>query len=303
MNRQQIEMFISVAKHLNFTKAAPEFFTSQPTVSRQISLLEEEWGFPLFVRNKKEVRLTSGGAIMLSKCKEVISLIDSGLQENRELEQGRSGNIRIGCLESMDTSIFVSPTAVYFNKQNPNIHIGIEKRSFAELREKLDSGYFDIIFTFDFEAKYMQNIIYDKFCNVRCGFLMSKNHKLANRADLKLEDFSNETFILPDALDSPGRTEELKNILDRLGISCNNIIYVPNQDSIMLNIRAGKGLALMDSSITSIFEEEHFSFYQLPEGAAPLSVVYAWKQDNLNPVVALYINTLFLKEYIDVFYN
>ena len=58
MTTQQIEMFLSLANHLNFTKTAKEFFTTQPTVSRQISLLEEEMGFPLFVRNRKEVRLT-----------------------------------------------------------------------------------------------------------------------------------------------------------------------------------------------------------------------------------------------------
>ena len=76
MNSQQIEYFLSAAKHLNFTKAADEFYTSQPTVSRQIALLEEELGFELFKRDKGNLRLTIGGAIMaqeLSRASQVIT--------------------------------------------------------------------------------------------------------------------------------------------------------------------------------------------------------------------------------------
>jgi DNA-binding transcriptional LysR family regulator len=96
MNRQQMEIFLSLAKNLNFTKTANEFYTSQPTISRQISLLEEEWEVALFVRNKREVRLTPAGTIMFEKCQEALKIIDDGLQESRETESGTTGNIRIG---------------------------------------------------------------------------------------------------------------------------------------------------------------------------------------------------------------
>lgn len=297
MNSQQLEMFISVAKHLNFTKAATEFFTSQPTISRQISLLEEEWDFPLFVRNKKEVRLTPGGSIMLSKAKEILALIDSGIQESKKLEQGINGTLRIGCLETMNLSTFVLPTATYYNRQNPGINVEVERRSFAELRQKLESDMLDIIFTFHFEIKNMTNILYDKFCSVPVGILYSKNHALSGKKDLQLSDFKNETFILPS--DSPGRKEEL---FDLLGFPC-NINYVPNLESQILNVRSGKGVALIDTSTDAAFDEKHYGFYYLPKGATDVTIYYVWKRGNLNPALIHYINTLFLKEYIDVFNN
>lgn len=67
MTSQQIQYFISAAKHLSFTKAADEFYTSQPTISRQIAALEEELGFELFYRDGKQLRLTSGGLVMLAE--------------------------------------------------------------------------------------------------------------------------------------------------------------------------------------------------------------------------------------------
>ena len=45
MNDLQIEYFLSVAKHLSFTKAARELFVSQPAISRQILAMEEDLGY------------------------------------------------------------------------------------------------------------------------------------------------------------------------------------------------------------------------------------------------------------------
>ena len=64
-----MDTFLTVARYLSFTRAAQELYTTQPTISRQIAALEEEWGCPLFVRSNKEVALTEEGALMLDACK------------------------------------------------------------------------------------------------------------------------------------------------------------------------------------------------------------------------------------------
>lgn len=302
MTTQQLEMFLSLANHLNFTKTAKEFFTTQPTVSRQISLLEEEMGFPLFVRNKKEVRLTYQGTIMVKKCTEALNTIQAGIQEVQNIEHNADMELKIGCLEGMDLDIFVSPTAAYFNKSFPNVKISIERRSFGELRKRLDSRHVDLIFTLSFEIKYLKDIVYDEYYPVQAGILMPAEHPLAGKQDLKPDDFCGETFILPAVSDSPGRTEELQKILEKVGILCRNIFYVPNQESILLNIRSGKGVALLDNSWREAYDDRYY-FFPLPRDAAPLSVVCAWKRENLNPAVALYTNMLKEKEFIDVFAN
>lgn len=57
-------MFKELTKNLSFSKTAETFYTTQPTVSRQIRMLEEEWGVRLFDRNKRQVKLTKAGMIM-----------------------------------------------------------------------------------------------------------------------------------------------------------------------------------------------------------------------------------------------
>ena len=64
MTSRQIQTFLTVAETLNFTEAAERLYSSQPSISRNISLLEEELGFKLFERGNNYVTLTQSGAIM-----------------------------------------------------------------------------------------------------------------------------------------------------------------------------------------------------------------------------------------------
>ena len=59
MNTTQLECFVAVAEHLNFSRASEELKMTQPAVSHQIRTLEEELGVKLFMRTSKNVSLTS----------------------------------------------------------------------------------------------------------------------------------------------------------------------------------------------------------------------------------------------------
>ena len=62
MDMQQLRIFLSISRTLNFTRTAEEFFMSQPTVSNRIRALEEELGTPLIKRSSHHVSLTEAGA-------------------------------------------------------------------------------------------------------------------------------------------------------------------------------------------------------------------------------------------------
>ena len=64
MTDLQVKFFMELTRTPSFSKTAETFYTTQPTVSRQIKMLEEEWGVKLFDRNKRQVQLTKAGKIM-----------------------------------------------------------------------------------------------------------------------------------------------------------------------------------------------------------------------------------------------
>lgn len=61
MDEIKLQYFVSVARHLNFSKAAAECHVSQSTISRQIAVLEKDLGIKLFIRDTQQVRLTAAG--------------------------------------------------------------------------------------------------------------------------------------------------------------------------------------------------------------------------------------------------
>lgn len=77
MTDMQIKMFMELTRSLSFSKTAETFYTTQPTISRQIRMLEEEWGVRLFDRNKRQVKLTKAGKVMA----EFFDAHDEGLKK------------------------------------------------------------------------------------------------------------------------------------------------------------------------------------------------------------------------------
>ena len=80
MTLQQLKYFITVAEIKNITYAAQRLYTSQPTISRQIQMLEAELGYSLFNRRGKPLKLTEPGKILYEGMKEAISQINYTLE-------------------------------------------------------------------------------------------------------------------------------------------------------------------------------------------------------------------------------
>lgn len=72
MNTVQLECFVSVAEHLNFSRASESLHVSQPADSHQIQTLENELGVKLFKRTSKSVELTEEGMLFLADARYIL---------------------------------------------------------------------------------------------------------------------------------------------------------------------------------------------------------------------------------------
>lgn len=74
MDLRTLRYFTVVAQELNITRAAQKLHMSQPPLSHQLRLLEEELGAPLFIRGKRRLQLTGEGAALLRRANELLDL-------------------------------------------------------------------------------------------------------------------------------------------------------------------------------------------------------------------------------------
>ena len=94
MDVRDLEVFLGVAKHLNFTRAAEEVNLSQPSVSVRIRQLEEELGVKLFEQLGKRVGVTEAGSLLIPHARRVITAIEDAKQAIYELQGLERGSLR-----------------------------------------------------------------------------------------------------------------------------------------------------------------------------------------------------------------
>ena len=100
MELRVLEYYLMVVREENITRAANLLHITQPTLSRQLSQLEEELGVRLFKRGKHNITLTEEGLLLKRRAQEMVDLAD---KTRRELVQGQgelSGTISIGSGET-----------------------------------------------------------------------------------------------------------------------------------------------------------------------------------------------------------
>ncbi|MCL2297102.1 MAG: LysR family transcriptional regulator [Proteobacteria bacterium] len=88
-------LFVEVATHRSFSKAAEALDLGVSTVSRRIRLLEKKLGNPLFLRDTHSVRITDAGELLLEHCKSIMSTADNALESFSRNMQQPSGRIRV----------------------------------------------------------------------------------------------------------------------------------------------------------------------------------------------------------------
>jgi len=281
----QIYYFLAVSNHLSFTEAAKSLYISQPSLSKQIAILERELGVKLFFRTKRTVRLTPAGSILKKELDGVIEQIESAIEKCTQPYSGEYGVLSVGCLFAMDTTAFLTQITDTFREKYPNIKLIFERHSFKALRERLLNGTLDVVFTLSFEIDDNMGILYDKLFKAYTCVAMSTSHPLVGRKDLKLSDLKDENFLMISREESPKGFDSCIRVCRKHGFTPNIVKQLPNVESLLLSVEAGLGIALFDTNV-KLHDGARVKLIEIDDDS--IDIVMAWRKDNLNPAVALF---------------
>lgn len=145
LTQTKLEYFLALAQNLNITKTAKLMFISQQSLSKQISALEKDLGFPLFSRSPKGVTLTDGGRAMY----ELFSRFERELTRKRNFYSGVFRYPGVGHHESIDISelvpVFDEAKKKYYSRKDVD-EIIFASSSASELQKRVLDGDLGIIF-------------------------------------------------------------------------------------------------------------------------------------------------------------
>lgn len=121
---QAMEMFVRVVETGSFSKAAREFATTQPTVTKQIAATEERLKVRLLNRNTRGVSLTEPGALYYEKCKSIVRDAEAADNVVRLRQTQAQGLLRVGSSVAFGRRVIV-PLALDFMREHPQLQVDL----------------------------------------------------------------------------------------------------------------------------------------------------------------------------------
>ncbi len=238
MNTKQIDCCIELARTLNFSRAADNLFISQPTLSYQIRLLEEEIGFALFERSGKGASLTPAGAQFVSFLTGMRGELKRAVEQGQNFSAKYTDSISVGL--SVRQALFLLPEAMQvFEKTCPEVQITPKFRYEGSVEAFLKNET-DVLFALKEQGRQIPGVLVHDLFVSRIYLIAGRTDPLAGKNLIREEDLYGRTVMV-----GGGSPEALRSVQHRL-ISSGKISYFnsADHDTTLTNVAAGKGVCL-----------------------------------------------------------
>jgi len=272
MKLQQLRYIWEVAHHdLNVSLTAKSLYTSQPGISKQIRLLEDELGVEIFSRSGKHLtRVTPTGEKILKIAGDILRQVDGIKQLTQEHNSPNHGSLSIATTHTQARYALPSIIEGFIGKY-PDVSLHMHQGTPVQISEKAADGTVDFAIATEALELFSDLLMMPCYRWNRC-ILVPKDHPLAQLDSLTLEDvalYSIVTYVFGftgrSRLDDAFREKGLKpkvvftatdadviKTYVRLGLGIGivaHMAYNPETDSDLVAIEAGH---LFESSVTSI---------------------------------------------------
>ena len=240
MDVRDLQIFLSVSKHLNYTRAGEEINLSQPSVSVRIRQLESELRVKLFEQLGKKVVLTDAGQLLVPYANRVIAAVDDAHHAVDELQGLERGSLRIGA--STTPGMYLVPQVVArFKRSHPKIDIHLRIKDTREVEDGVLSNEFD----FGFVGGHLAaaEVSAHAWLTDELLLVVSPDHRLTNKKTVRKQDLEGESFIVRESGSATRAT--IVTQLQQANFELETVIEMENPESIKKAVQSGLGIAFI----------------------------------------------------------
>lgn len=231
-----------VRQGLNITSAAEALFTSQPGISKQIQLFEEELGLQVFQRNGKRLTgVTEPGAQILALATKVIRDIDNIKRVGEEFSDVEAGTLTIATTHTQ--ARYKLPAAVKaFMSKYPKVKLNIHQGNPSQVAEQVANGDADIGIATEYISDYEDLLCLPCYHWNRC-VVVPHGHPLLEEDTLTLEKLATYPLITYDFGFTGGTL--VSNTFSEAGLTPNVVLTAIDADVIKTYVTLGLGVGLL----------------------------------------------------------
>ena len=279
MELRQLRYFVAVADTLNFSRASESLYVSQSALSKQVAELEQELGVLLLERDKRSVRLTRAGELLLPEAKAILmqseKIVPLLRHDAEELSADRSIHIGVENRVDGDPTVHRLLTdAVYRQRRRtPGLRALFWEYDTAELKkalqeERLDLGVF--LHTKPSAGDLLETEILREDEMV---LVLRSETSYPDDRDTILELLHKRGVILLEK--EPRGLAQILSILDGIG-SAPQIRFCRDKASMVLTMESGESTAILPESLARQLEGRDLRILHFHHPAAKLYLLAAW---------------------------
>ncbi len=243
MKLQQLRYIWEVAHHdLNVSATAAELFTSQPGISKQIRLLEDELGVEIFARSGKHLtRITPAGEVIIREAGEILRRAEGIRKIAQEFSDQSRGELRIATTHTQ--ARYALPELIKaFMDDFPEVTLHMHQGTPVQISEMAASGAVDFAIATEAMDEFRDLIMMPGYRWNRC-VVVPRDHPLASETELTLEKLA-EHPIVTYVLGFTGRSK-LDEAFAEAGLTPRVVFTAADADVIKTYVRLGLGVGIV----------------------------------------------------------
>lgn len=245
MKLQQLRYIWEVAHHeLNVSATAQSLYTSQPGISKQIRLLEDELGVDVFARSGKHLtRVTPAGEAIIKMAGEILRTTQLIKQVAQEFSDETQGSLSIATTHTQ-ARYALPPVIEAFREQYPDVALHMNQGNPNQIAEMASDGAVDFAIATE-GLELFSDLIMMPCYEWRRSLVVPHDHPLVARELVTLEDLAQEP-IVTYVFGFTGRSR-LDEAFVQAGLTPNVVLTATDADVIKTYVRLGLGVGILAS--------------------------------------------------------
>lgn len=283
---RHLEYFRTLAETLHFGRAAERLHISQPPLSRQIALLEQELGVKLFDRSRRRVELTDAGQRFYLDTGTVFAAFEQAKRNALAAARGEAGALSVGFM--MSTAYSVTPAITRrYAAQYPQVKIKLTETLPMDLAGDIASGQKDVAIMYrpqDCTGLETQTVYREEMMLV-----LPPGHALLDHEVVAPEQLAGEPFIIVPRHIAPALHDMIVSYCLQHGVTPTVAMEINMQQTIVNLVGEGMGVAIVPRSMRNM--RLATTTFRSLRNAPIIEVVAVWKEDNHNPCISPFVES------------
>ena len=278
MNTKQMDYIIETAKTLNLSRAAENLYISQPALSYQIKVIEEEVGFAIFDRVGKSIRLTPAGQQLVTSLQRISVDLQFAIEQAQNMGEIYTDSIKIGFASR--SALYYLPQAMkLFEQMHPDVQIVPEIQAPNDSLTAFLHKELDLILLPKQEAQKLSNVVIHPLYISQIYLLCQQTDSLTQLDRVTAQDLAGRTLLV-----NGGSSQTLRQVQQRV-LSTVPIHYFnsPTHDFTLIQVASDKAICLSPGYLNDHSGAFAWIPFDCPES---FDLVLVSHQDQLNPALA-----------------